>query len=168
MALFGRRERPPAELVAAVGPDDRIVSWADTEDSTVAASRRGVWWPDGSGHELIAWNLVNKVRWDDGVLALTPAEVVDDVLLVDQPERTVRLTEPRNLPPELRTRVEGNITRNELVRVGGGSVRFVARRVPGVDGAVWWARLEPGTPDTEATREAVRARVVRLREQGDR
>ena len=80
----------------------------------------------------------------------------------------MRLTEPRDLPPVLRTRVEGNITRNELVRVGGGSVRFVARRVPGVDGAVWWARLDPGTPDTESTRAAVRARVLRLREQNER
>ena len=94
---------------------------------------------------------------------MTAARVVDDVFLEDLVPTSVRLTEPRDLPPVIRKRVEGSIVDSELAAVAGGAVRFVARRVPGRDGPAWWARLEPGTPDTEPTRAAARARVERLR-----
>jgi hypothetical protein len=73
------------------------------------------------------------------------------------------LTVPRDLPPTVRKRIEGNIVRTEVAAVGGGAVRFVARRQPGRDGVIWWARLEAGTTDTEEVRSAVRARVAILR-----
>jgi hypothetical protein len=88
---------------------------------------------------------------------------VDDLLLVDRPPITARLTKPRDLPPTVRKRVEANIVRSELLALGGGTVRFVGRREPGRDGVTWWARLEPGTPDTEEVRAAVRARIAILR-----
>jgi hypothetical protein len=47
--------------------------------------------------------------------------------------------------------------------VPGGTARFVARRLPGADGLGWWARLEPGTPDTPETRSAIAARIARWR-----
>jgi hypothetical protein len=43
--------------------------------------------------------------------------------------------------------------------VEGGTALFVGGRVPGRDGVSWWARLEGNTPDTELTRESVRARI---------
>jgi hypothetical protein len=164
VALFGRRERPPSPIVDALGADDRVLSWADTATgAVVAATSRGLWWPGRSGPELIPWHLVNKVRWQAGTLTVTPARVVDDVFLEDLTPTSVRLAQPRDLPPVIRKRVEENIVRSELAAVSGGAVRFVARRVPGQDGVSWWARLEPGTPDTEPTRSAARARVARLR-----
>jgi hypothetical protein len=166
MRRFGRRaDRPPAALVALLDRDERVVSWADTADGgVVAATPHGLWWPFPSGPRRIAWQHVDKLTWQDGVLTVIEADVVDDVFLVDRAPVAVRLTVPRDLPPTLRTRVEANIVNRELATVPGGAVRFVTRRRPGQDGLTVWARLEPGTPDTPAVRAAVRARVERLRE----
>ena len=67
----------------------------------------------------------------------------------------------------MRKRVEGNIVRSDLAAVAGGAARFVARRVPGHNGVSWWARLEPGTPDTAEVRAAVRSRVELLRRRAE-
>jgi hypothetical protein len=164
MGWFTRRERPPAELVAALGPDERVVSWADTDDGTVvAATPRGLWWPDSDGPRLMPWERIDKVIWRDGRMIVIEADVEDDLLLVDRPSVAAVLSTPRDLPPTVRKRVEANIIRTELATVDGGAVRFVARRRPGRDGASWWARLEPGTPDSAEVRAAVRARIERLR-----
>ncbi len=164
MALFTRRERPPAELVAALTKDERVVSWADTDtDAVVVATPKGVWWPGDDGPRLIQWQHIDKATWRDGWLSVTEAEVVDDLLLVDRPTVTVKLARPRDLPPTIRKRVEANIVRTELLSIGAGAVRFVARKQPGRDGVVWWARLEPGTRDTEPVRAAIGARLAILR-----
>jgi hypothetical protein len=163
MGWFTRRERPPAEVVDAIGKDERIVSWADTPDGgVVAVTPKGLWWPEPSGLRCMPWQHIDKVIWQDGRLFVIEADVVDDLLLVDRPPVSVALAKPRDLPPTVRKRVEANIVRTELVTVTGGAVRFVARRQPGRDGVVWWARLEPGTPDNEAVRAAIRARVAIL------
>ncbi|SHG52254.1 hypothetical protein SAMN05443575_2158 [Jatrophihabitans endophyticus] len=163
MPLFGRRERPPADVVAALDGDERVVSWADAGDDVVVATTLGVWWPDPAGRRRIAWDRIDKAVWHDNVLSVTEADVEDDAVLVDRPAVHARITVPRDLPPTVRKRVEQNIVRTELVSVTGGAVRFVARRLPGRDGITWWARLEPGTPDTERVRSAVRARLAILR-----
>jgi hypothetical protein len=164
MALFGRRERPPAPLAALLDRDERVVSWADTSDgAVVAATPLGLWWPFPDGARRIPWQCVDKVIWRDGVLTVVEADVVDDLLLVERAPESVTLTVPRDLPPTVRKRVEANIVRTELLAVGGGAVRFVGRRQPGQDGVTWWARLEPGTPDSADVRAAVQARVAMLR-----
>jgi hypothetical protein len=61
--------------------------------------------------------------------------------------------------------VTQSVARSELQPVPSGAARFVARRVPGHDGVQWWARLEPGTPDTPAVREIVRERIAVLAQQ---
>lgn len=164
MQLWGRRERPPAELVANLSRDERVLSWGDTADGQVVlATPRGVWWPEPDGPRRILWQHIDKAIWRDGQLSVIEADVVDDLLLVDRPPVTVMLAKPRDLPPTLRKRVEANIVRSELLTIAGGAVRFVARRLPGRDGVMWWARLEPGTPDSEKVRAAVRARLAILR-----
>jgi hypothetical protein len=164
MALFHRRERPPAELLALLGEGERIVSWADTSVGTfVIATSLGLWWPFLGGPRRIPWQHVDKVVWRDGVLTVTEADVLDDALLVDRLPISAVLATPRDLPPVVRKRVESNIVKTELLSVGGGAVRFVARRRPGHDGVAWWARIEPGTPDTERLRAAIHARLAILR-----
>lgn len=159
MALFGRREKPP--VIAGIEKDERIVSWADTADGdVVAATPLGLWWPGG---RRIGWQFVNKAVWRDGVLTVVEADVVDDLLLVDRAPVSVPLTKPRDLPPTVRKRVEGNIVRTELLTVPGGAVRFVARRQPGLDGVSWWAHLQDGTADTPTVRSAIAARLAILR-----
>jgi hypothetical protein len=157
--IFGRRERPPGELVVGLDRDERIVSWADTDAAVVAATNRGLWVP---GYRRIGWELVDKAVWRDGVLTVTEAELLDDLLLRDLPSIHLRLTVARDLPPTVRRRVEASVVRSEVFPVAGGAARFVARRVPGRDGVSWWARLELGTRDSPQTRSSVRARRDQL------
>jgi hypothetical protein len=159
MALFRRRERPP--VIDGLEHGERVVSWADTVDGdVVAATQLGLWWP---GPRRIGWQRVDKAIWREGTLTVIEAELVDDLLLVDRAPVSVRLTTPRDLPPTVRKRVEGNVVRTELVSVPGGAVRFVARRQPGRDGVDWWAHLEGETPDSETVRSAIAARLAILR-----
>jgi hypothetical protein len=168
MALFTRRESPPSELLAVLPKDERVISWADVEGgAVVAATSRGLWWPDPDGPRLIGWQYINKATWHDGVLTVIEADVVDDVLLVDRPRIEAVLTKPRDLPPTVRKRIEANVVRSDVMAVTGGTARFVARRIPGQDGMTWWARLEPGTPDTDAVRSAISARLALLRAEWD-
>jgi hypothetical protein len=169
MALFARRDRPPAEAIAVLERHERVVSWADTAaGSVLLATPLGLWWPFPEGSRRMSWQHIDKVVWQDGIMTVTEAEVLDDTLLLDRPAVSARLTTPRDLPPVVRKRVEGNIVSRELFTVTGGAVRFVGRRVPGRDGLTWWARLEPGTPDTAPVREAIRARLDLLRAGGQR
>jgi hypothetical protein len=164
MQLWGRRERPPTDLVAKLGRDERVLSWADTDEGQVVlATPRGVWWPETDGPRRILWQHIDKAIWRDGRLTVIEAQLVDDLLLVDRAPVTAALVKPRDLPPTVRKRIEANIVRSELLTIAGGAVRFVARRQPGHDGVMWWARLEPGTVDTETVRAAVRARLAILR-----
>jgi hypothetical protein len=169
MALFHRRDQPPADVVADLPKDERVVSWADTESgSVVLATPAGLWWPDAEAHRLVGWQYVNKATWHEDVLTVIEAEVLDDVLLVDRPALSARLTVPRDLPPTVRKRVEGNVVNSEVQPIAGGTARFVTRRVPGSDGVVWWARLEPGTRDTPYVRTALADRVTQLRAEWER
>jgi hypothetical protein len=157
--IFGRRQRPPAELVALLDRDERIVSWAPADAGVVAATNRGLWVPD---YRRIGWELVDKAVWRDGVLSVVEAELLDELVLRDKPPLHLRLPDPRDLPATIRLRVEASVVRSEVLPVSGGAARFVARRVPGRDGLSWWARLEPGTPDSPQTRASVRARRDQL------
>jgi hypothetical protein len=176
--VLSRRPRPPAELTKLLAHDDRVVSWAPVgavptagtavDDSgrpgpVVLASRFGLWWPADDGYRLIGWERVDKASWHEGVLTVVEAEIVEDLLLVERAGISVRLGEPRDLPATIRKRVEASVVRSELGAVQGGVARFVARRVPGRDGLSWWARLEPGTPDTQGVRASVQAVVDSLR-----
>jgi len=164
MALFHRRETPPAEVTARLPKDERVVSWADVASGgVVLATSRGLWWPGTDGPRLIGWEHVDKAVWRDGRLTVTEAEVVDDLLLVERPAISVELCLPRDLPAAVRKRVEANVVRSEVRAVSGGHARFVARRIPGRDGVVWWVRLERGLPDTDQVRSQVSAELAVLR-----
>lgn len=164
MRLFHRRDAPPAEAVAALPRDERVVSWADiAEGGVVLAGPSGLWWPEPGGHRLIAWQHIVKAIWRDDRLTVIEADVADDLLLIDRDPVSVPIAVPRDLPPVVRRRVEANVVRSEVHPVTGGSARFVARRIPGRDGVVWWARLEDGTPDLPQVRAAVSLQVARLR-----
>lgn len=166
MALFHRRHAPPADVLAQLPKGERVVSWADTASGDVVlATPRGLWWPTDDGPRLIGWEHVDKATWRDGTMTVIEAEVVDDLLLVDRSPVTAELSTPRDLPAAVRKRVEANVVRSELRAVDGGTARFVARRVPGRDGVVWWVRLEGGLTDTERVRVLVSAARDALRAQ---
>jgi len=168
MALFTRRDRPPAELIANMSAGERVVSWADGPNGEVVlATPKGLWWPSSDGgaepHRLIGWQYIDKAVWRDNVLTVIEADVVDDLLLIERAPISLELSVPRDLPPTVRKRVDANVVRTDVLPITGGAARFVARRIPGQDGLVWWARLEPGTRDDEAVRSAVAMRIAELR-----
>jgi hypothetical protein len=167
MALFRRREAPPPAVVAALAPDERVVSWADAAGGRVVlATPLGLWWPGvdtEAAPRRIGWQFVTKAVWKGRTLSVVEADVDEDGFLVDREPVHAELSTPRDLPPTVRKRIEANIVRSELLAVAGGAARFVARRAPGTDGLLWWARLEEGTPDTPQVRSAVRARLAILR-----
>jgi hypothetical protein len=155
MRLFRRRDTPPAEVLAHLPRDERVVSWADLVDGgVVLASPSGLWWPDADTYRLIGWPYIIKATWRDARLTVFEADLVDDLLLVDRVPVAVELSVPRDLPPVVRKRIETNVVHSQVHAVPGGSARFVARRIPGQDGLRWWARLDDGTPDTPDVRAA--------------
>jgi len=151
-----RRERPPAEVVALLAADDRIVSWAPTlAGGAVAASRFGLWWPEPAGPRRINWELIDNATWHNDTVTVIEANLVDGLLLVDRAPVSVELAQARDLPPTIRRRVQSSVVSSELVTGGGIAMRVVGRRVPGRDGVSWWARLEPGTRDSPDVRVIV-------------
>ena len=101
MALFARRERPPAGALAALaasGGNERVLSWADVDDdgTVVLATPSGVWWPDAESGapRLLRWEYIDQAVWRDGVLTITEATVVDDLLLVERRPVSVPLVQP--------------------------------------------------------------------------
>jgi hypothetical protein len=156
VALLSRWVRPPAALRKMFAPHERTLAVGDTADATVVASNLGLWLPDGSSWRRVGWQDVVKATWTGDSLKLIEG-TVDDGLITDLPIQTVALSDPRNLPTVVRIRVEASIARWEQVHVPGGSARLVARRVPGVDGLTWTARLDTGTPDSEAARAVLRS-----------
>jgi hypothetical protein len=161
--MFRRLPGPVASIERRLDRDDRVVSWAMTGDDVVLASRLGLWWPTAAEHRMISWPLIDKATWDSGRLTVVEAEVVDELFLLDRPPVSVELTEPRDLPPTVRKRVESSVAQSELIALPGGAARFVARRVPGQDGLTWWARLELGTPNGPEVREVVEQVIEALK-----
>jgi hypothetical protein len=170
MAIWSRRIRPPAALRALLDHSERLLAIADTDDSVVAASQFGLWLPvvgesaDGAAWRRVGWADVVKASWTVTGLALVEGDRDNSGVVTDLPERLIQLTEPRNLPNVVRTRVENSIMRTDPVQLPGGPGRLVARRVPGVDGVTWTARLDVGTPDSPAARAALRGYLERVRE----
>ena len=164
MALFHRREAAPADVMALLVSDERVLSWGDlTSGGVVLATSRGLWWPGPDGPRLIGWQYVDKAVWREGRLTVTEADVLDDLLLVERAPLSVDVSTPRNLPAVVRKRVEANVLRSQVRAVGSGAARFVARRIPGRDGVVWWVRLEDGLADTDELRSQIRAELAVLR-----
>ncbi|MCW2540647.1 MAG: hypothetical protein JWN95_2372 [Frankiales bacterium] len=170
MAFWSRRIRPPAALRALLDPTERLLAIGDTPGSVAAATQLGLWIPlvgesaDGAAWRRVGWADVVKASWTTVGLALVEGERDETGVVTDLPEQVVQLAEPRNLPNVVRARVENSIMRTDPVQLPEGPGRLVARRVPGVDGVTWTARLDVGTPDTPAARATLRAYLERVRE----
>ena len=169
MRLFGKREKPPPEAVARLDPDERVVSWAPAPGGAVVATPLGLWLPGVP--DRLPWHLIDKVIWRSNTLTLIPAVDSGGGVLVEQPPRSVRLEEPRDIPQNVRARIEKAIafTRHHplLGAEGGGvrrGVRVVGRRVPGQDGVSWQLVFDPGVDrDDPAVRAAASAFVDQAR-----
>ena len=169
MRFLHRREKPPAEAVARLDQDERVVSWAPASGGAVVATPLGLWLPGVPDRQ--PWHLIDKATWRDNVLTVISAVDPGDGVLVEQPPRSVRLEQPRDIPQTVRVRVERAIafTRHhplpgtEATGVRRG-VRVVGRRVPGVDGISWQVVFDAGVDaDDPAVRAAASAYVDQAR-----
>jgi hypothetical protein len=167
--LFGKREKPPPEAVARLDPDERVVSWAPAPGGAVVATPLGLWLPGVP--DRLPWHLIDKVIWRSNTLTLIPAVDSGGGVLVEQPPRSVRLEEPRDIPQNVRARIEKAIafTRHHPLPGAEGAgvrrgVRVVGRRVPGQDGVSWQLVFDPGVDrDDPAVRAAASAFVDQAR-----
>jgi hypothetical protein len=169
MSMLSRllaNRRPPAEAVQPLDRDERVVSWARSDSGApVVATQRGLWLPGPGGPRRIPWHLVDKAVWRDGTLTVIAAVDTGDGVLAEQPPASVRLAEPRDLPPTVRARVERSIgyTRYHRLQPTGG-VRVVGRRVPGRDGLSWQVVFDPGSdPDDPLLRIQAERLVAQAR-----
>jgi hypothetical protein len=171
VALLSRWVRPPAEFRKLLAGQDRVLAIAETGTDpglgVVVATQHGLWLPNESGWRRIGWNDIVKASWTDGGLNVVEGKLDSDGIVNDRDPVRVMLTEPRTVPAVVRTRVEASIARSEQVNVPGGTGRIVARRVPGVDGVTWTARLDSGTADTQPARAALIGYLARVTSQLD-
>lgn len=176
-ALLSRWVRPPAAFRKLLVGADRVLAIADTSREpggpVVIATQHALWLPisegsasgsAGAGWRRVGWNEIVKATWADGLLEVIDGELDPEGLVIDHEPESVALAEPRNLPAVVRTRVEASIARSELVNLPGGPARIVARRVPGVDGVTWTARMDSGTLATETDRLTLVAYLARVEE----
>jgi hypothetical protein len=162
-----RDRRPPEDATRPLARDERVVSWATADGGgTVVATQLGLWLPGPDGPQRIGWHLVDKAVWRAGTLTVIAAVDTGGGVLTELPARTVRLAEPRDLPPTVRVRVQRSISYSQRYRLApAGGVRVVGRRVPGRDGLSWQLVFDADTdPDDpllriQAERLVAQARV---------
>jgi hypothetical protein len=159
--LFGRRERAPAEALAPLDRDERVVAWATAAGGgAVLATPLGIWLPGAP--ERIPWHLVDKATWRDGALTIVAARDTGAGVLEELPPRSVRIAVPRDLPNTVRVRVERTIASSRHHRLpAGGGVRVVGRRVPGQDGVTWQLVFDRGVDRHDPAVRAAADDVVR-------
>ncbi|BCJ78137.1 hypothetical protein CS0771_76810 [Catellatospora sp. IY07-71] len=144
--LFGGRRVLPAERRPELDRDERVLAWAPAgEDDTVVATNLGLWW----GGTRTGWHRIDKAVWDGEQLVITPAEPVAEragyEVVADGTPVRLRLTDPGDLPHQVRLRVTGSVRHPQHYQVPGGGVWVFARRVPGADGLAWAVRYDAGT-----------------------
>ncbi|NJC71050.1 hypothetical protein HC031_15215 [Planosporangium thailandense] len=153
MALFRRRKLPTEQRPKLEG-DERIVAWAPTGQDVVVLTTYGIWLP--GAQERLGWHEVHKATWSGRQLGLVPAGEVGAgegyVIVADRPAVVHTLLEPDQVPAQVHARVTKSIAYTQHHPLpGGGGVRVVARRVPGVNGLRWTVRydegVDPGGPE---------------------
>lgn len=154
--LFGGRRALPAECRPELAKDERVLAWAPAGDTeplkdVVVATTLGLWWDE----TRTDWHRIDKAVWTGEDLVVTPAEVVAEragyEVVADGPPVRLGLTDPGDLPHQVRLRVIASVRHPQHYELPGGGVWVFARRVAGVDGLTWTVRYDQGTdPDDPA------------------
>jgi hypothetical protein len=166
---FLRRRRLPAALRPRLDRDERVVAWAaasgDGEGrSAVVVTNRGLWLPGRA--DRLDWHQIHKATWSGSQLTVVPAVQVGTgagyAVMADDKAIGVRLTDPDDVPPQVRVRVNRSVAYTQHHALPDGGVRVVARRVTGTNGVTWQVRFDEGTDAgdpsiAEATAELVAA-----------
>lgn len=172
MALFRRRRTLPAEHRPQLDRDERVVAWALASRGALVGTTRGLWLPgDGVDRPAtrLGWHEIHKAGWDGTSLTIIAARRVEQGpgydVVADLPKVGFPLTDPGDLPAQVRARVTRSVGPSSHHPLpGSGGVRVVARRVPGTDGLTWTARYDGGVDhDDPIVRETTTALVEQAR-----
>ena len=169
MIVFGRR-KPPRSLRPKLDKGERWLAWARSADDpgrAVVVTTLGLWLP---GRARLGWHQIHKATWSGSRLTVIPSVPVGDpvpldgagsyAVLADDEPVTVTLTEPGDVPAEVRTRVTRSVAYTAHHPVPGGGVRVVGRRVSGVNGLAWHVRYDDGTPYDDPAVVAATSQLV--------
>lgn len=144
-----RRRRLPADRMPPLDRDERVVAWAPVDGDQVVVTDRGLFLPGRDTR--LGWHEIHKATWSGRELTVVPAEVVERrdgyEVVADRPAVSYPLTDPGDVPDQVRARVTRSVAYS--VRHPTPGVRVVARRVPGVDGVSWAVRYDPGVDPAE-------------------
>ncbi len=159
MRGWRRTDVVPADVRSrlALQPGERVLAAAaDTEGRWTVGTDRSLHVPAGDGWQVLAWERIDRARWDEESAHLEVVEVADFGEL--QPRHQLALVEPRRLLDLVRDRVTASVLLTRHVPVEGSrGLKVVARRSPVGTGDVEWScwlddGLDPADP---AVRRAV-------------
>jgi hypothetical protein len=154
------RFRAPAEVRARAG-DERVLAWAPSGGSAVVATESALLLPDGAGPPVVAWDLVLRAQWEEGVLAVTVQERAGG-----RPEvLRVPVEGPvDSLAGVVRERVNASIAvQRHVMLAGDRGARVIARRVPGQTELRWTvvfdSGLDPRDPELRSRADSALAEL---------
>ena len=169
---FARAPEPVRAAVRAAGdPDEDVLAWGALvrDEGWLVATTRGLRVVGPAGEEtagLLPWHLVGHARWaataDGGSFTVVPlVEVEPGVQARTAPRRHV-LSEPGELPPVVRRRVDQTVVDSRRHPLPDrGSMLLVARRLPGQSAREWTVVFDDDADRTDpAAREEARRRLA--------
>jgi len=133
--------RVPAELKARAD-GRRVLAWATSGSSHLAALEDGLLLPDHFEPSLLAWDLILRASWEQD-----RAEVVYQPSAGDSPKSiTIPVSgEFEVLAAVVREQVMGSIViQHHVELVGETGARLIARRVPGETDLRWSVVFDAG------------------------
>jgi hypothetical protein len=148
-----RAEVVPADVRSglALSPGERVLAAAaDAEGRWTVGTDRALFVPAGDGWRQLAWERIDRARWDEESERLEVVEVADFGAI--QPRHQLALVEPRRLLDLVRDRVTASVLLTRHVPVAGSrGLKVVARRSPVGDREVDWScwlddGLDPADP----------------------
>ncbi|WBB95362.1 hypothetical protein O7543_28940 [Solwaraspora sp. WMMA2080] len=150
-SLFRRSARLPADQRPPLDRDERLLAWSGTATGTLVVTNRGLWLPGRDTR--LGWHQVHKAVWSGERLVVTPAETVSEhdgyTVVADGPAISLDLSDPGDVPDQVRTRVTRSVGYSMHHQLDGGGARVVGRRVSGIDGLSWTVRYDASV-DTDA------------------
>jgi hypothetical protein len=147
-----RFARPPEPVRAAVqatpDPDERLLAWGALvrDEGWLVATTRGLRVVDAAGREaaaLLPWHEIGHARWaatadGGGSFTITPLAEVEPGVQARLAPRRHALSDPGDLPAEIRRRVDRTIVTSQRFPLPDrGGVVLVARRLPGQSAKEW-------------------------------
>ena len=174
MRLWRGRSRLPAARRPPLAAGERVLAYADPAGpepvpvTPLVATNLGLWRPgtgSPAGPVRLGWHEIHKVTWSGRELVVVPAGQVARhdgyAVVADLPAAAYLLTDPGDLPYQVRARVTRSVGYTQWYELPGAvGLRVASRRVPGVDGLWWTVRYDVAGAGQDPAVRAATAAVV--------